>query len=101
MRVLKNPDMYCDRGSTAWVDWIGMVKDNPRFRCLDVAIELKEDYDANRVVLAAGFALLIILILTAVWLVKGGDASYVSGVMSYVLTFVGGMSYIMLILPVR
>jgi len=101
MKALKDPDMYCDRGSRDWIDWIDKAKRNQRLRGLDIAIELKENYDAERLVLAAGFALSIILVLTAVWLVKGGDASYVSGVMSYVLTFVGGRSYIMSILLAR
>jgi hypothetical protein len=101
MKALKDPDTYCESGSRDWVDWIGKAKRNPNFPYLDIAVELKENYDAERLVLAAGFALLIILTLTAVWLVKGGDALYVSGVMSYVLTFVGGRSYIMSILLAR
>jgi hypothetical protein len=101
MKALTDPDMYCKRGSTDWVDWIDKAKRNRNFPYLDIAIELKENYNAERLVLAAGFALLIILALTAVWLVKGGDVSYISGVMSYVLTFVGGRSHIMSILLAR
>lgn len=56
----------------------------------NLAIELIEEYDPIRVMGVVGLMLLMILLLTAVWLIEGGDASYVSGVMSYVLTFIGG-----------
>lgn len=90
MAAFQKPDRYLKPHSAKWVIWLTNQKVKEEW--LDLAIELKEDYDVTRIMAVAGFVLMSILLLSAIWLIKGGDAAYVSTVMSFVLTFVVGRS---------
>ena len=57
---------------------------------VDLAIELVEAYDPNRVLGGIALALTIYLTLTITWLSLGGDPGYVAGVMSFVLSILAG-----------
>ncbi|KAI4721775.1 hypothetical protein E4T48_02065 [Aureobasidium sp. EXF-10727] len=70
-----------------WVGWFWLkrrafVLDKK----VDLAIELVEAYDPNRVLGGIAIALAIYFALTITWLALGGDPSYVAGVMSFVLS---------------
>ncbi|KAI5273423.1 hypothetical protein E4T47_03316 [Aureobasidium subglaciale] len=70
-----------------WVKWLWERRDDAvRNKHLDLAIELIEAYDPARVMGGIAIALSIYFSLTITWLAKGGDPSYVSGVMSFVLS---------------
>lgn len=88
MKVWRNPNEQLPRHSDEWVQWILGAK--RLYEDFDSAIELVEDYVPERIVLFVGFGLLGIVALTAAWLVKGGDPTNVSTVMSFVLGFVAG-----------
>lgn len=57
---------------------------------VDLAIELVEAYDPNRVLGGIAAALTVYLALTITWLAMGGDPGYVAGVMSFVLSILAG-----------
>lgn len=90
MAAFKKPDRYLSPQNTKWVIWLTNQKFKEEW--LDLAIELKKDYDMMRIMAMAGFILMSVLLLSAIWLIEGGDAAYVSTVMSFVLTFVVGGS---------
>ncbi|KAI5206151.1 hypothetical protein E4T39_02724 [Aureobasidium subglaciale] len=70
-----------------WVKWLWKLRANAvRKKHLDLAIELIEAYDPARVMGGIAIALSVYFTLTITWLAKGGDPSYVSGVMSFVLS---------------
>jgi hypothetical protein len=75
----------------SWVGWFWLkrrafVLDKQ----VDLAIELVEAYDPNRVLGGIAIALTIYFTLTITWLALGGDPSYVAGVMSFVLSILAG-----------
>jgi hypothetical protein len=75
----------------SWVSWFwrkrrAFVLDKK----VDLAIELVEAYDPNRVLGGIAIALTIYFALTITWLALGGDPSYVAGVMSFVLSILAG-----------
>ncbi|KAI5210250.1 hypothetical protein E4T38_02029 [Aureobasidium subglaciale] len=97
MKVYNDPDQSLLRPNdnptdldithSDWVKWFW------KKRCtfvldkeVDLAIELIEAYDPVRVMGGIALALSIYFTLTIVWLAKGGDPSYVAGVMSFVLS---------------
>lgn len=75
----------------SWVSWFwrkrrAFVLDKK----VDLAIELVEAYDPNRVLGGIAIALTIYFALTITWLALGGDPGYVAGVMSFVLSILAG-----------
>lgn len=75
----------------SWVGWFWLkrrafVLDKK----VDLAIELVEAYDPDRVLGGIAAALTIYFTLTITWLALGGDPSYVAGVMSFVLSILAG-----------
>jgi hypothetical protein len=90
MRIWKSPDEHLDQQSDEWVKWIRGAK-GLRID-LDMALELTEDYIPHRITFFVGLGLLAIAVLSAAWLVKGGDPGYVATVMSFVLVFLAGKS---------
>lgn len=88
MEVFQLPDEFLESKDAAWTGWLHDQKaSRPGF---DLAIELQEDYNAGRVMGAASLILITLLVLSVVWLIEGGDAAYVSTVMSFVLGFLTG-----------
>ncbi|KAH0370792.1 hypothetical protein KCU65_g2393, partial [Aureobasidium melanogenum] len=71
----------------SWVGWFWLKRRafvlNKK---VDLAIELVEAYDPDRVLGGIAIALFIYFALTITWLALGGDPNYVSGVMSFVLS---------------
>jgi hypothetical protein len=90
MKTWKNPDEYLQRQSDEWINWVRKAK--VLYKDLDMALELKEDYIPHRITFIVGLGLLAIVVLTAAWLIEGGDPGYVTTVMSFVLAFVAGKS---------
>ncbi|KAH0419187.1 hypothetical protein KCU90_g10817, partial [Aureobasidium melanogenum] len=70
-----------------WVEWFWLKRRafvvNKK---VDLAIELVEAYDPDRVLGGIAIALTIYFTLTITWLALGGDPNYVAGVMSFVLS---------------
>ena len=85
IQVFMCPNDYIKHDSTEWTWWFREQKSKKSG--LDLAIELVEDYDTMRVMGIAGLILLTLLVLCVVWLSEGGDAAYVTTVMSFVLGF--------------
>ncbi|KAL1305729.1 hypothetical protein AAFC00_007315 [Neodothiora populina] len=85
MKAFENPFMYVGKNDTQWVYWLHKQKTSDKG--LDIAIELIEDYSMFRVMSVAVFILVALLALSIVWIVEGGDASYMATVMSYALSF--------------
>jgi hypothetical protein len=90
MKIWKSPDEYLGLQSNEWINWVRKAK--ALREGFDMALELKEDYIPHRITLIVGLGLLAILVLTATWLIRGGDPGNVSTVMSFVLAFVAGKS---------
>lgn len=94
MRIWRNPrdelDGAMDRYE--WNRWL--LEQKELVDELDMAVELIEDYVPERIVLFAGIWLFGIAGLTAAWLVKGGEPGLVATVMSFVLTFIAGESFL-------
>lgn len=90
MRVFLEPDEDLESDSVKWTTWFYMSKLHASRDGKDLALELIEDYDGRRVFGMAVVVLMTLLLLSVIWIVEGGDASYVSTVMSYVLTFLAG-----------
>ncbi|KAG9821751.1 hypothetical protein KCU98_g16970, partial [Aureobasidium melanogenum] len=71
----------------SWVGWFWLKRRafvlNKK---VDLAIELVEAYDPDRVLGGIAIALTIYFALTITWLALGGDPNYVAGVMSFVLS---------------
>ncbi|KAH0257408.1 hypothetical protein KCU91_g16386, partial [Aureobasidium melanogenum] len=74
-----------------WVEWFWLKRRafvvNKK---VDLAIELVEAYDPDRVLGGIAIALTIYFTLTITWLALGGDPNYVAGVMSFVLSILAG-----------
>ncbi|KAI5242204.1 hypothetical protein E4T43_04908 [Aureobasidium subglaciale] len=101
MKVYNDPDRSLLRPNdnprdlditpSSWVKWFWKKRcDFVLENKVDLAIELIEAYDPVRVMGGIALALSIYFTLTIVWLAKGGDPSYVAGVMSFVLSVLAG-----------
>jgi hypothetical protein len=90
-QTLLDPKRHQGVTESDWVMWLWVMRyDFVRSKGVDLAIELIEDYDPNRVIGAIAVALGIFFALTIAWLIKGGDPGYVAGVMSFVLSILAG-----------
>lgn len=101
MRAYNNPGQSLidrrdnpDDPNLAFNSWVGWFWLKRRAFVLDkkvdLAIELVEAYDPDRVLGGIAAALTIYFTLTITWLALGGDPNYVSGVMSFVLSILAG-----------
>lgn len=90
MRVFSDPDLYLETGIQNWMMWFQDENKRRKGAKMTLALEMQEGYDPIRITIMVGLVLVLVLALTATWLIEGGDAGYVSGVMSYVLSFVAG-----------
>lgn len=103
MRAYNNPGQSLidrrdnpDDPNLAFNSWVGWFWLKRRAFVLDkkvdLAIELVEAYDPDRVLGGIAAALTIYFALTITWLALGGDPNYVAGVMSFVLSILAGKS---------
>ncbi|KAH0349374.1 hypothetical protein KCU81_g3008, partial [Aureobasidium melanogenum] len=92
MRAYNNPNhsLIPDDPKFEFNSWVGWFWLKRRAFVLnkkvDLAIELVEAYDPDRVLGGIAIALFVYFTLTITWLALGGDPNYVSGVMSFVLS---------------
>ncbi|KAG9827862.1 hypothetical protein KCU98_g16899, partial [Aureobasidium melanogenum] len=97
MRAYNNPGQslinrkdHPDDPKLAFNTWVGWFWLKRRAfvvnKKVDLAIELVEAYDPDRVLGGIAIALTIYFTLTITWLALGGDPNYVAGVMSFVLS---------------
>lgn len=91
---LMNPRDYPEDSELRYDSWVSWFWRKRRAFVLkkkvDLAIELVEAYDPNRVLGGIAIALTIYFTLTITWLALGGDPGYVAGVMSFVLSILAG-----------
>lgn len=71
-----------DPHTADWVRWVQGTQDDYEHK---FAFEFLEDFDPVRIVFIGALGLLIIIMLTGVWVGKGGNPSTVFTVMSFVL----------------
>ncbi|KAI4764072.1 hypothetical protein E4T52_01076 [Aureobasidium sp. EXF-3400] len=87
---LMNPRDYPEGSELKYDSWVSWFWRKRRAfvleKSVDLAIELVEAYDPNRVLGGIAIALTIYFTLTITWLALGGDPGYVAGVMSFVLS---------------
>jgi hypothetical protein len=91
---LMNPRDYPEGSDLTYNSWVSWFWRKRRAfvleKSVDLAIELVEAYDPNRVLGGIAIALTIYFTLTITWLALGGDPGYVAGVMSFVLSILAG-----------
>ena len=101
MRIYSSPDLslidplsHPEDTSLKYNSWVSWFWRKRRALVLekkvDLAIELVEAYDPNRVLGGIAAALTVYFVLTITWLAMGGDPGYVAGVMSFVLSILAG-----------
>ncbi|CAL3972858.1 unnamed protein product [Diplocarpon coronariae] len=91
MRIWHNPKEELDGAMDRyeWNRWL--LQQKALADELDMAVELIEDYVPDRIVLFLGMWLIVIAVLTAAWLIEGGEPGLVSTVMGFVLTFIAAL----------
>lgn len=101
MRIYSSPDLslidplsHPEDTSLKYNSWVSWFWRKRRALVLekkvDLAIELVEAYDPNRVLGGIAAVLTVYFALTITWLAMGGDPGYVAGVMSFVLSILAG-----------
>ena len=87
MHAVHHPDHI--RRDHEWVDWFTGFKADDRGKT--VGLEFKESLWAEKLALIAILITIAIIIVSIVWVVRGGDLQTVFTVMGFVLTGAAGM----------
>lgn len=66
-----------------WVRWVEKLKSDPDER---FGLEFVESWDGQRIILLGTVVLLVIVGLSAIWVIKGGDLQTVFTVMGFILS---------------
>ena len=86
MHAIHHPDQI--RPAHDWVDWFSSFKADDRGKT--VGLEFKEGLWAEKLAAIAIAITTAIIVVSIVWVVKGGDLQTVFTVMSFVLTGAAG-----------
>ena len=89
MHALHHPNRL--RPAHEWVDWFTDFKAQDRGKT--VGLEFKEALWAEKLAIVAILITVIIVVVSVVWVVKGGQLQTVFTVMSFVLTGAAGKLY--------